>query len=498
MNSTLPEANEQALVRRSSTSSESSKVSRNDENPLMKLVDAALSPNSALKATTSVEKHNKIETNEEKGEDLEVPHAAAAAAADDGSQAPEADKVLRGTVQDLVARREKVTFAEYLMQCLADEANHDVLQWMPCGLQFTITNHRKFTMERMPALFKIRNMSSFVRKLTRWGFSRVHEKETGNSDIFKHEYFLRDKPELCKKIRCVNRSIASEAKPLVSNHLMTNREMMGNRSEASMHRAPMHPDDFHLMSPRRSMGHGVSFAQGRSPHSSQYTSSPKFYSHHSPGHMAAHVPHRRPHRVSPEYEREMLGQSSAFPSRPGPPQVYSPPSMGRTMSAAAECELEQVLLERQRARIYREQQHLQAIQQQQQHQKEHHNNQEQQTLIPRGSSSSSRMMMNSGSDRSAMSSMSDRRFPEEPDYLSTDSAVNAALETLEREGDYDLDMSPREAMLRAVLHKRQQQRAQKRASSAGGGILKRSSSYFEQQPPPPPPGQPSLHAPYYH
>lgn len=102
------------------------------------------------------------------------------------------------------------------MAIIDNEANSDVLAWMPDGESFTIVNHRLFALERMPKLFNIRNMSSFVRKLTRWGFSRVHEKKTRNSDIFKHKYFKRDRRDLVKRIRCVYRPLVRSDTTLVT------------------------------------------------------------------------------------------------------------------------------------------------------------------------------------------------------------------------------------------------------------------------------------------
>lgn len=389
-------------------------------------------------------------------------------------------KVIQGTIHDLIARQEKVTFAEYLMQCLTDKANHDVMQWMPCGLQFTITNHRKFTMEHMHTLFKIRNMSSFVRKLTRWGFSRVHEKETGNSDIFRHSNFQRDQPELCKKIRCVNRAAMSNDAPSKLGSplgMLPGSVIMGHLSEPPMHRNIISGDalDLHMVSPRPSMERGLPFLSNHSPSLFRYPE--RYHLHQTPNHTP-HQAQRHAPRISPEYEKEMIG-STSFHSRQAP-QVYSPPQIGRSMSAAAEYELEQVLLERQRARLYREQQHLQAAQQQQLYQRS------------RGVSPSVLSPpMASGSERS-LGSMSERRYADSyPPAASTTSVVTAALESLQREGEYDLDMSPREAMLRAVLHKRQQQRAQQRAA-ASSGILKHSSAYPDMATPPP-----SRHPAYY-
>ena len=85
---------------------------------------------------------------------------------------------------------EKQTFAAQLV-ALLDDDNFEFLTWMPDGKAFTIVKPKVFTKEHMPKYFSIRNMSSFVRKLTRWGFTRVHEATTMNSDIFKHPSFQR-------------------------------------------------------------------------------------------------------------------------------------------------------------------------------------------------------------------------------------------------------------------------------------------------------------------
>jgi hypothetical protein len=72
---------------------------------------------------------------------------------------------------------------------------------MPDGKAFTIVNHKKFAKEEMPKIFNIQNMSSFVRKLTRFGFVRVHDKKTMNSDIFSHQDFQRGSPEKAAGIK---------------------------------------------------------------------------------------------------------------------------------------------------------------------------------------------------------------------------------------------------------------------------------------------------------
>jgi hypothetical protein len=156
-----------------------------DENPFMALVDAA---------TSILDKHRlpadslvvAIETAEDLPKD---------------DMASSKSKNSSPTVDPL----KKSSFAEILMNVLDDESYVHILTWMPDGKAFTIVNPKKFSMDAMPKLFNIRNMSSFVRKLGRWGFQRVHERETKNSDIFKHPCFQKDRPDLCAKIKCVGR-----------------------------------------------------------------------------------------------------------------------------------------------------------------------------------------------------------------------------------------------------------------------------------------------------
>ena len=432
------------------------------DNPLMKLVDAALRPSSPKMdiVTEAVNNGDMISGMNSStivvSSSLDLPVVESKSDEKPTPNCRESSSVVRGTLHDLVSRQEKkMSFAEFLMQCLNNEANHDVIRWMPCGTQFTIKNHRKFTMEQMPQLFKIRNMSSFVRKLTRWGFSRVHEKETGNSDIFKHTHFQRDKPELCKKIRCVSRAISDAAKAKASSKYPPGDSMlMGNSSESSKCGHVYDRDmDFHLVSPRRSISYGSSLYAGRSPHPSE---SSRYLSYQTPRVSTSYLPPR----ISPESEKEMM-EKPTFPthSQLKPPQVYTPPLLGRTMSAAAEHELEQILLERHRARMYRE--HLQASSHHQQFRRRPMNNVSVPVLGP---------LLESGSERSG-DCLSERHFSTGDSFLNLppDShGLTAALEKLQREGEFDLDMSPREAMFRAVLHKRQQQLASQHQRGSNG------------------------------
>lgn len=184
-----------------------------EANPFMALVDAAASilDKDSKPELTDVSSSGKSLSSE--SESSSVSSAAGSRSATPLVASP------ASIVGKIVETRydKKLSFAEQLMAILDDENYSDLLVWMPDGEAFTIVDPKKFTKDHMPKLFNIRNMSSFVRKLTRWGFSRVHEKETMNSDIFRHRKFKRGMQDLCAEIKCVGKpSTSSGASPLAS------------------------------------------------------------------------------------------------------------------------------------------------------------------------------------------------------------------------------------------------------------------------------------------
>ena len=161
-----------------------------EASPLMALVDAA---------SSLMDKKGYPTTASSEGSELSPSNS-------HDSKAKEDQERNLGSEDNSSPLDKRVSFAEQLMALLDDDANAEVIAWMPDGKAFTIIDPKRFTKVEMPKHFNIRNMSSFVRKLTRWGFRRFMCKETMNSDLFKHKDFQRGNLKLCSEIKCLGRN----------------------------------------------------------------------------------------------------------------------------------------------------------------------------------------------------------------------------------------------------------------------------------------------------
>lgn len=202
----------------SNASVEAKTCSTGSDNPFMALVDAATSIFESKQETKNESPNQDLLAGSDNDENTiansrgEYKTESSASAISKSTSRDET--VLSNKKTNMKTKRSstKLTFSEQLMRVLdnEDKKKDGTLAWMPDGRSFTVVHQKKFCASTMQEMFKIRNMSSFVRKLTRWGFARVHDTRTNNSDIFKHPYFQRGEPELCKmRVRCVGSTLSA-------------------------------------------------------------------------------------------------------------------------------------------------------------------------------------------------------------------------------------------------------------------------------------------------
>jgi HSF-type DNA-binding len=87
-----------------------------------------------------------------------------------------------------------------VLQHLAENGHDDIMSWLPNGRAFVIRDLDRFVTELMPVYFhRMSKFNSFTRQIHMYHFKQVQ----GGPDKFayRHDYFLRDEPDLCLQIQ---------------------------------------------------------------------------------------------------------------------------------------------------------------------------------------------------------------------------------------------------------------------------------------------------------
>jgi hypothetical protein len=106
------------------------------------------------------------------------------------------------------------------MKVLSTKSHADVIAWMPSGKSFSILDSKRFISDVLPGTFKQAKLSSFTRKLHRWGFLRHYRGE--ESGAYYHENFQKGRLDLVEAMTCNKQDTAQP--PAASLPLERQRE----------------------------------------------------------------------------------------------------------------------------------------------------------------------------------------------------------------------------------------------------------------------------------
>lgn len=89
----------------------------------------------------------------------------------------------------------------FILHQLLEEASEiglsSIISWRPHGRAFMVHDTQGFVQHVMPLYFKQTQMPSFLRQLSLYGFTRIHNHTMEDCGSYFHEYFLRGRQDLC-------------------------------------------------------------------------------------------------------------------------------------------------------------------------------------------------------------------------------------------------------------------------------------------------------------
>mmetsp|Transcript_27825 Transcript_27825/g.57932 ORF Transcript_27825/g.57932 Transcript_27825/m.57932 type:complete len:787 (+) Transcript_27825:100-2460(+) len=87
-----------------------------------------------------------------------------------------------------------------------DKHNPEIAAFSADGSSFEVYDLATFSQQYLPQYFKHSNWGSFVRQLNLYGFTSSRSRENADVQVWRHEYFHRDKKESVEKIKRTKRN----------------------------------------------------------------------------------------------------------------------------------------------------------------------------------------------------------------------------------------------------------------------------------------------------
>ena len=106
----------------------------------------------------------------------------------------------KDNIDRIASSTKRKTFPEILHELLQNNNDSETISWIIDGTAFLIKNRECFEQILIPIYFRGIKFQSFQRQLNIYGFERIN---TPNLYAYKHEFFIKDRPELIKNIKRV-------------------------------------------------------------------------------------------------------------------------------------------------------------------------------------------------------------------------------------------------------------------------------------------------------
>ena len=90
-------------------------------------------------------------------------------------------------------------FIARIYQIIDESRFSNIIYWTETGYSFAISSAPLFTSRVIPAYFKHKNFSSFIRQLNMYGFHK--ERDTGDIQVYSHPNFIKEHPERLSEVR---------------------------------------------------------------------------------------------------------------------------------------------------------------------------------------------------------------------------------------------------------------------------------------------------------